>query len=210
MQVVFYTWSAEFDETAFPRFVTLLPGAMLTTGRRTVIRVVRVVGELVDTDPSSYHRVLSLRRWSITDCGRNTATFQEVRACLGVETTHGWIERTVLRVEPCLFVLYSVVVLWYAVLPEYDRQQQQPTWPGKTMVTFSDAITLVRRDLWQRRIFATPRLQAAPAKTHPQPETSTHQHTHTGNVMAKVDPRRFVICLCTLSDDVKETGQWIL
>ena len=54
-------------------------------------------------------------RWSIE------VTFQEVRAYLGVETTRGWIERTVLRAEPCLFGLYSVVVLWYAALPERDR-----------------------------------------------------------------------------------------
>ena len=89
-------------------------------------------------------------RWSIE------VTFQEVRAYLGVETTRGWIERTVLRAEPGLFGLYSVVVLWYAALPERDRLQLEPTWTGKTMLTFSDAITLVRRDLWRRRIFATP------------------------------------------------------
>ena len=89
-------------------------------------------------------------RWSIE------VTFQEVRADLGVETTRGWIERTVLRAEPGLFGLYSVVVLWYAALPERDRNQLEPTWTGKTMVTFSDAITLARRDLWRRWIFATP------------------------------------------------------
>ena len=89
-------------------------------------------------------------RWSIE------VTFQEVRAYLGVETTRGWIERTVLRAEPCLFGLYSVVVLWYAALPECDRNPLIPTWTGKTTVTFSDAITLVRRDLWRRWIFATP------------------------------------------------------
>ncbi len=47
----------------FPKFVTLLLGAVLTTGLRTISQVVRVVGELADADPSSYHRVLSMRRW---------------------------------------------------------------------------------------------------------------------------------------------------
>lgn len=61
-----------------------------------------------------------------------------------------------LRAEPCLFGLYSIVALWYAALPERDRQNIEPTWAGKTTVTFSDAITLVRRDLWHRWIFATP------------------------------------------------------
>ena len=101
-------------------------------------------------------------RWSIE------VTFQEVRAYLGVETTRGWIERTVLRAEPCLFGLYSVVALWYAALPERDRQNIEPTWTGKTTVTFSDAITLVRRDLWSRWIFATPAFKRVMQKLTPQ------------------------------------------
>ena len=101
-------------------------------------------------------------RWSIE------VTFQEVRAYLGVETTRGWIQRTVLRAEPCLFGLYSVVALWYAALPERDRQNPVPTWKGKATVTFSDAITLVRRDLWARRIFATPAFKLVMQKLTPQ------------------------------------------
>lgn len=100
-------------------------------------------------------------RWSIE------VTFQEVRAYLGVETTRGWIECTVLRAEPCLFGLYSVVVLWYAALPERDRTNLEPTWTGKTTVTFSDAITLVRRDLWRRWIFATPAFKLVMQKLTP-------------------------------------------
>lgn len=70
LQVVFSAWSMGFGETVFPKFVTLLLGAMLTTGRRTVSQVLHVVGELADADPSSYHRVLSLRRWSMWDLAR--------------------------------------------------------------------------------------------------------------------------------------------
>ena len=54
----------------FPKFVTLLWGAVLTTGRRTVSQVLRVVGELADADPSSDHQVLSLRRWSMWSLAR--------------------------------------------------------------------------------------------------------------------------------------------
>ena len=100
-------------------------------------------------------------RWSIE------VTFQEVRAHLGVETTRGWIERTVLRAEPGLFGLYSVVALWYAALPQRDRDNLEPIWAGKTTVTFSDAITLVRRDLWRRWIFATPAFQVVVQKLTP-------------------------------------------
>ena len=70
LQVVFSAWSAGFGETVFPKFVTLLLGAVLTTGRRTVSHLVRVVGELADADPSSYHRVLSMRRWSMWHLAR--------------------------------------------------------------------------------------------------------------------------------------------
>ena len=70
LQVVFSAWSAGFGETVFPKFVTLLLGAVLTTGRHTVSQVVRVVGELADADPSSYHRVLSMRRWSMWSLAR--------------------------------------------------------------------------------------------------------------------------------------------
>ena len=45
---VFFAWAAGFGETVFPKFVTLLLRAVLTTGRRTVSRVVSVVGELAD------------------------------------------------------------------------------------------------------------------------------------------------------------------
>jgi hypothetical protein len=101
-------------------------------------------------------------RWSME------VTFQEVHAHLGIETTRGWIKQTVLRTERCLFGLYSVVAPWYAALPERDRHNIEPTWTGKTTVTFSDAITLVRRDLWSRWIFATPAFQRVMQKLAPQ------------------------------------------
>ena len=74
LQVVFSAWSAGFGETVFPKFVTLLLGALLTTGRRTVSQVLPVVGDLADADPSSYHRVLSMRRWSMWCLARPLAT----------------------------------------------------------------------------------------------------------------------------------------
>jgi hypothetical protein len=86
-------------------------------------------------------------RWSIE------TTFQELRAYLGLETTRGWTERTVLRAAPCLFGLYSVVALLYAALPASPAQAGAVTYPGKTAVTFSDAITAVRRQLWLEGVF---------------------------------------------------------
>ncbi len=86
-------------------------------------------------------------RWSIE------TTFQELRAYLGLETTRGWKERTVLRAAPCLFGLYSVVALLYAALPVGADQPGAVTYRGKTEVAFSDAITAVRRQLWLEGVF---------------------------------------------------------
>jgi hypothetical protein len=86
-------------------------------------------------------------RWSIE------TTFQELRAYLGLETTRGWKERTVLRAAPCLFGLYSVVAVLYAALPAGADQPGAVTYRGKTEVTFSDAITAVRRQLWLEGVF---------------------------------------------------------
>jgi hypothetical protein len=56
--------------------------------------------------------------------------------------------RDVLRAEPCLLGLYSVVALLYERLPAADQEQGCLDWDGKQSVTFSDAITAVRRWLW--------------------------------------------------------------
>jgi hypothetical protein len=86
-------------------------------------------------------------RWNIE------TTFEELRAYLGLETTRGWCVQTVLRAEPCLFGLYSVVALWYWQLPQEAQAQRGIDWDGKQGVTFSDAITAVRRWLWTNWVF---------------------------------------------------------
>src|SRR4051812_16185184 len=81
-------------------------------------------------------------------------TFQEARAYLGVETTRGWVRDTVLRAEPGLFALYTVVAWLYAELPARYRRVRAVDWPGKSDVTSSDAITAVRRWLWVEGVFS--------------------------------------------------------
>jgi DDE superfamily endonuclease len=85
-------------------------------------------------------------RWNIE------TTFQELRSHLGLETTRGWCRRTVLRAAPCLFGLYAVVALLFAALPEAKRSGGV-CWPGKAVVTFSDALAAVRRWLWAEWVF---------------------------------------------------------
>src|SRR5262249_56155813 len=72
------------------------------------------------------------------------------------EATGGWGRNRVLRAEPCLFGLYTVVALLYASLPAKCARVRVVDWPGKRDVTFSDATTAVRRWLWQEWIFAIP------------------------------------------------------
>jgi DDE superfamily endonuclease len=88
-------------------------------------------------------------RWNIE------TTFAEMRAYLGLETTRGRCGKTVLRAEPCLFGLYSVVALLYEQLPEEAQAEPGVDWEGKATGTFSDAITAVRRWLWTNWAFAT-------------------------------------------------------
>ena len=63
------------------------------------------------------------------------------------------VRRTVGRAEPCLLGLYSVVALLYWLLPAAEQEQGAVDWEGKATVTFSDAITAVRRWLWTRWVF---------------------------------------------------------
>lgn len=103
-------------------------------------------------------------RWAIE------VTFEEVREHVGLETTRGRCARTILRAEPCLFGLYTLVALWFAELPEKTRQKPVVTWTGtlKPTLTFSDAITLVRRQIWHRWVLQSPRHAAAFHKLTPQ------------------------------------------
>jgi hypothetical protein len=88
------------------------------------------------------------QRWNIE------TTFAEMRSYLGLETTRGWCAQTVLRAEPCLFGLYSVVALLYEQLPAEAQAEPGVDWEGKATVTFSDAMTAVRRWLWTSWAFA--------------------------------------------------------
>src|SRR4051812_36142346 len=85
-------------------------------------------------------------RWNLE------TTFQELRSLLGLETTRGWCRSTVLRMAPCLFGLYTAVALLYRALPE-SKRSGRVEWPGKTGVTFSDALMAVRRWLWREWVF---------------------------------------------------------
>jgi DDE superfamily endonuclease/Archaeal putative transposase ISC1217 len=102
------------------------------------------------------------RRWNIE------TTFQEMRTWLKVEKTRGWTEKTVLRTAPCLFGLYALIAVIYAELPAKWQAERVIVGAKRTCVTFSDAITAVRRWLWAEWIFATPGHNGAFTKIPPR------------------------------------------
>jgi uncharacterized protein YerC len=89
------------------------------------------------------------RRWNVE------TTFQEMRSYRGLETTRGWKKETVLRAAPCLFGMYSMVVCLYLMTPGKYREKPGVRWAGKQELTFSDALTCVRKGLWVEWVFST-------------------------------------------------------
>ena len=86
-------------------------------------------------------------RWNIE------TTFQEMHCCLGLETTRGWSRSTVLRTAPCLF---GCTRWWRCCTPSWLRTQVLAIhWPGKVDVTFSDALSAVRRRSGRSGFFHT-------------------------------------------------------
>jgi hypothetical protein len=90
------------------------------------------------------------QRWAIE------TTFQECREYLKLESTKGYCQATVLRLTPCLFGLYTAMVLLYLQLPKPLRTPRGVCWKGKTTVTFSDMMTCVRRAIGEQWLFHTP------------------------------------------------------
>jgi hypothetical protein len=88
-------------------------------------------------------------------------TFEEARAHLGLETQRQWNDLAIGRTTPALFGLYSLVALTAHAL----RQTESPVvrtaaWYAKTRPTFSDALAVVRRELWSACHFSMSRAQS--------------------------------------------------
>jgi hypothetical protein len=90
-----------------------------------------------------------VRRWRIE------VTFEEARH-LGMETQRQWSDRAIARTTPALLGLFSLVTLWATRLAS-DRglPRDHVRWYPKQSATFSDALALVRRELWTSLSFAT-------------------------------------------------------
>lgn len=84
-----------------------------------------------------------IARWGIE------VTFEELRAYLGFETQREWSDQAVARTTPCLFGVFSLVVIMAKVLHPSTLPIRQTQWYAKDEATFSDALAVVRRDLWR-------------------------------------------------------------
>lgn len=145
------------------RLVEIVSGTALWhhPGRLVPIRYVLVrdvAGELrtqaflctdLDADPVDILRWF-VRRWSIE------VTFAEVRRHLGVETQRQWSDPAIARTTPALLGLFSLIALWAQNL--FARTAPAPraaSWYPKPLTTFSDALAVVRRELWTHHDFRT-------------------------------------------------------
>jgi hypothetical protein len=91
-----------------------------------------------------------VRRWTMA------VTFEEARAHVGMETQRQWNDRAIARTTPALLSLYSIITLTAHLLIEKGISYVRSTvWYTKTYPTFSDAIALVRRHLWDHIRFST-------------------------------------------------------
>jgi hypothetical protein len=81
-------------------------------------------------------------------------TLHEVREHLGVETQRQWSDLAILRTTPALLALFSLVTL---IAHQHAKHRKLPirqaAWYHKARPTFSDALALVRRQIWQHECF---------------------------------------------------------
>ncbi len=91
-----------------------------------------------------------LWRWQVE------VTFQEVRAHMGVETQRQWSDLAITRTTPVLLGLFSITTLLAHCRARAGQLPiRQAAWYRKTQPTFSDAIALVREQLWHPANFCT-------------------------------------------------------
>jgi hypothetical protein len=96
-----------------------------------------------------------VRRWTLA------VTWEEARAHLGRETQRPWNARARARTTPALLSLYSIVTLTAPLLIEQGTTCMRSTAGYRTTCpTFSDAIALVRRQLWEPLPFSTSQQEA--------------------------------------------------
>ncbi len=106
---------------------------------------------LLCTDPgASPEQILGwfVLRWQLE------TTFQEARRHLGVETQRQWSDLAIRRTTPALLGLFSLVTLLaHQRMTRSTEAPRRAAWYRKPHPTFSDALALVRKELWAHATF---------------------------------------------------------
>jgi hypothetical protein len=88
------------------------------------------------------------RRWQMEP------TFQQIRSHLGVETQRQWSDKAIARTTPVLLGLFSLITLLAdELIARRPLTVRTAAWYPKPRPTFSDALALVRRELWASLTF---------------------------------------------------------
>jgi hypothetical protein len=88
-------------------------------------------------------------RWQIE------TTFQEARRHLGIETQRQCSEMAIRRTTPALLGLFSLVTLFaHQQMVLSIGAVRRAAWYHKPCPTFSDALALVRKELWAQGTFS--------------------------------------------------------
>ena len=130
-------------------------------GRRVAIRWVLVRDPSGEKEPQAFLCTdldagpTDILRWFVRRW-RTETTLEEARRHLGVETQRQWSDLAILRTTPALLALFSLVTLWANELAaERGPLVECVRWYRKSLPTFSDALALVRHELWTTQLFAT-------------------------------------------------------
>lgn len=84
-----------------------------------------------------------IRRWHIE------VTFEELRSHMGFGTQRQWSDKAIERTTPCLFGIFSLVVLIAITLHPKHLPLHTTAWYQKDEATFGDALAAVRSHLWR-------------------------------------------------------------
>jgi len=116
------------------------------TGKMTVHGAAFFCTDVADTQITP-ERIIAwyVGRWNIE------VTFEEVRAHLGFQTQRHWKVRAVERTTPCLFGVFSLIVLMAQRLHPDLLPLQASGWYSKQEASFSDVLAVVRGHLWDAR-----------------------------------------------------------
>lgn len=108
---------------------------------------------LLCTDPNV--RPVQILEWFVMRW-QTEVTFHEVRTHLGVETQRQWSDMAIARTTPSLLGLFSLITLLAdRSVTQCRLPVRQTAWYSKKLPTFSDAVAVVRRQLWPAIAFHT-------------------------------------------------------